>query len=730
MMFIIKIGYNLYLIIKYPACMCRKAKLQFYRILFVVISIPSLLGCTAIVPKKVIIDKTESKTDIELQRKLEEWAEQLYSNDPTIRSSAAVSLLGLNLLHAQEPLVKILKNGTEREDVQISVIKAFGFTRDDRATEILIDLLNSESAAIQTAAAEALEMLNTRNAIRKMSEALIDPHRPSKVRILLAEALGNTNDRDAVDPLIRALTTHDYELREVAMTSLSKITKQTGSNDSAWWKEWWHRNKTKTREQWLEDILSKQEENTRKLESKMGQLRLEVAQKTIKLLELRSDKTDSKLLIDALQSEYSEVRIFAAKELTKIKDPSVMSALSDAVTDKEEQVRIEVVQALGETDNKKAIYPLTQALHDESFTVREKVAKSLGKLGKREAEDTLILALRNNTHLSVLCTIIESLGQLGGVKSVEPLIAYLTHKEPKVRECTAVALGKIRDARAVEPLIIALGDEQERVRWYAADSLGKIGDPVCVDSLIKLLSDSSARVRESAIMALEQVGNQQAIDSLIKALQDVDRRVAEQAAESLISIKKMDFDVMDTVATTFFANKDYKRAEIILGRQIAEFSSQPEYKEEILQSKIKLAKILFSVKELEKALNMYEELIKKLPNDDTIKSYLIQCLKEIGQFDRALEWYSIWIKETPQNKQLCWQGRLDIANTLFEQGKYEQVKNLIHNLQTEDPNFGEGELKHHFQRLSELNTAKLVHTKTIGQKFQSGQTIHKENKKE
>src|SRR3989339_1869032 len=155
--------------------MQKRIKLIFYRILIVSVSLTSMLGCTAL-PGKVVIEKVEPKTDIELRRKLDEWTEQLHSDDPTIRSSAAVSLLGLNLLDAQEPLIKILKDLKENETVQVTVIKAFGFTRDDRATDILIDLLDSESIPLETAA-ETLGMLKTRASIRKMSETMLDHQR-------------------------------------------------------------------------------------------------------------------------------------------------------------------------------------------------------------------------------------------------------------------------------------------------------------------------------------------------------------------------------------------------------------------------------------------------------------------------------------------------------------------------------------------------------------------------
>lgn len=698
------------------------------RFLLVLISLSCMAGCSAI-SQKVAIEKVQLKTAIELRRKLDTWTEQLHSNDPTIRSSAAVSLLGLNLLNAQEPLIRILKDPKEREDVKISVIKAFGFTKDDRATDVLILLLESDSTAIQNAVVETLGELKTTNSVRMISEAMLETQRPVNTKMLLAKALGNTNDRNAIEPLIQVLAIDDEGLKETAKKALEKITKLSSSNDAVWWNKWWALNKTKTREQWLEDLVVKQEEHEKQLESKIELMKLEVAQKSIRLLETRPDTTDPKPLIEAIRSDYPEVKIFATKELVKLKDPSVVDVLIQAISDTSEEVRIEVIQALGEVGDERAVKPLINALNDESLDVREVAAKSLGKLRKPEAGDALISALSNNTDLSIVCACIEALGYLGDARAVDPLLGFLTNKESKIRECTAAALGKLRDSRAVDALIAALSDTEERVRWYAADSLGKIGNPLCTDSLIKLLSDTSARVRESAVTALGQIGNQQAIESLIKALQDVDKRVAEQAAESLVNIKKMSFDSMDMVATTFYTNKDYKRAELLFERQIAEYSKQPELQEKILQTKIKLAKTLFALRDWQKALGFYEEIVKQFPNDTTIKPELIQCLKETKQYDRALEWCSAWVKENPENKSWCWQSRLDIAKIMFEQERYENVMSLINGFKAEDPTFGGERFKTSFQELDEQCSENLVHPDKVSQKLGSQEMSNLQDKK-
>ncbi len=180
----------------------KRVELTILGILVTALSLLPHFGC-ATIKKTIDADTPETKpADTELRRKLAEWTSLLHSTDPTIRSSAAVSLLGINLLNAQEPLVKILMDRKEREDVKISVIKAFVFTKDDRATDVLIALLDSESVFLQSAAAEALGGLRTKKSMHTMSEAMLAPRQSLTTKILLAKALGNTNDRETVEPLI------------------------------------------------------------------------------------------------------------------------------------------------------------------------------------------------------------------------------------------------------------------------------------------------------------------------------------------------------------------------------------------------------------------------------------------------------------------------------------------------------------------------------------------------
>ncbi|HHT9152252.1 MAG TPA: HEAT repeat domain-containing protein [Candidatus Hypogeohydataceae bacterium YC40] len=664
---------------------------------------------------------------------IERWIRQLYSPDVTIRSSAAISLLYTDHPAALESLLNILKSApppasmqvvdkTQEKEVLISVIKTFGFKGDDRAVIPLMELLQRDEPEVREAACQSLGRLRTHRAIEQMAVKLQEPKYTVVAKVLLIKALGQTRDKEAVEPLLALLGAKEVagqpptkELREAALESLSLLAMQSFGTNIDKWQAWWNLNKGKSREQWLADTVDRLEEANKELRTENESLKKEVAQKTIALLSEAVEQKNIKPLLEAMKQGHTDVRLFAIKEITKLDDSSVIPDLVVLLADKEKDVRASAVQALGEIGDEKAIDPLLIALKDEDALVREKAARALGKFRTSSVVDALIDSLKHDSTF-VLIAACESLGQMGNNKAVDSLADLLSNEDARVRESSAVALGRLKDQRAVAPLVVALNDKEERVRWYAADSLGNLRDEQAVEPLAGLLSDKVARVREAAAGALGKIGSEKAFEPLLKVLTDQDKKVVEQASESLLGIKIESFDALGKLADVLYDNKDYTRASQVLERRLSQFSTSENHKERLWDSRLKLARIYYLQKDWQKAMTLYDGLSEYDKADMEIKVELAQCLKEMKQYDRLLELYGRWMKELPEQSREWWKGRVEVLNSLFEQGNYTRVAKIVDTFLVEDPGLGGPDFKAKFLELAERSIHKTNSTNTLGSK--------------
>ncbi|HHT9155177.1 MAG TPA: HEAT repeat domain-containing protein, partial [Candidatus Tripitaka sp. YC43] len=663
---------------------------------------------------------------------IERWLRQLYSPDLATRSSAAISLLSTNHPAALEPLLNILKgvpapNGvqagdkTQEREVLVTVMKAFGFKGDDRAVVPLMELLQKEEQEVRDTACQSLGRLRTPRAVGQMAAQLQEPRYPVSAKVLLVRALGQTRDKEAVEPLLALLGIEvqgfkgsrvqeagplpTKELREAALESLSLMAMQSFGKDVEKWQAWWNLNKVKSREQWLADMVERLEETSKELRSENESLRKEVAQKTITLLSDAVSQKNLKPLLEAVKQGHTEVRLFAIKEVSKLNDPSVFPHLIVLLADKEKEVRAAAVQALGEIGDEKAMDPLITVLNDEEASVRERAARVLGRFRQGPVVDALIDTLKHDDTALVIAAC-ESLGQIGNQKATEPLSKLLNREEAKLREASAVALGRIKDPRAVTPLITALKDKEERVRWYAADSLGNLRDVQAVEPLVGLLSDNVARVREAAAGALGKLGSEKAFEPLMKLLTDSDKKAAEQTSEALLELKIESFEALGQLADVLCNNKDSRRAIQVLERQLSQFSTSEHHKEKLWDSRLKLAEIYRLQKDWQKAMILYDGLSEHNKTDMEIKTGLVLCLMEMKQYDRLLELYARWIKELPECSKEWWKGRLEVLNALFEQGNYARVVKAIDAFLMEDPELGGPDFKSKYLELAERGARK------------------------
>jgi len=260
-------------------------------------------------------------------------------------------------------------------------------------------------------------------------------------------------------------------------------------------------------------------------------------------------------LISALQDEDKYVRREAAVALQKIGDPRAIEPLIQAIQDKDQIVQMYAASALdklgwkpgNETEKayyfiitkkweelralgEQAIGPLLQVFPDKLGSEEYHVILTLGEIGDVRAVEPLIKALKERSRSTNSTAIARALGEIGDARAVEPLIQALTDKTNYLlRSSVASALGKIGDVEAVDPLIKALNDDDFRVRMIAVVALGEIGDARAVDPIIQALEKEGKDFRMGAAWAFARIGDSRGIDQLDQLLKDDNYWVVEAA---------------------------------------------------------------------------------------------------------------------------------------------------------------------------------------------------------
>ena len=188
---------------------------------------------------------------------------------------------------------------------------------------------------------------------------------------------------------------------------------------------------------------------------------------------------------------------------------------------------------LGDMCSSRAAPDLLVALDDPAREVRMAAARSLGRLGAVEAIEPLVaaahagrvprdvsalalldlgppalprlVALSRNVEPAIRADAIELIGLLGEAGDEKSLLGHLTDPSAAVRAATATALGRLGAAEARDALVRALGDRVPEVRAAAAGALGRIGGRRAADALVPVARADAFEPARAAAQALARI---------------------------------------------------------------------------------------------------------------------------------------------------------------------------------------------------------------------------------
>jgi HEAT repeat protein len=183
-----------------------------------------------------------------------------------------------------------------------------------------------------------------------------------------------------------------------------------------------------------------------------------------------------------------------------------------------------------------------QKLKDEDLTVKENAIYSLGELGDMRAVDPLIIMLEDPSAI-VRKSAAVALGWLKDKRAVEPLLNYLKNAQADEFSSITYALSELKDMQAIEPLIqIMRESESQQIRKPCIRALGKLNDKRAIIPFLEILTNKEARdFHIFTSEALDRILDEEGIKTLIQAFDYSNEAVKWTALNKLRQLSEKSF---------------------------------------------------------------------------------------------------------------------------------------------------------------------------------------------
>ncbi len=247
----------------------------------------------------------------------------------------------------------------------------------------------------------------------------------------------------------------------------------------------------------------------------------EIVINTCQTLGKLKDNSLLELIMENFNHESDEVRTNAIKASSKIGDDRILTKIAELYkTDKSNKVRATIINTMGDFGKKTFMSTVREALGDMDARVRSNAIEAMEAMGGEEIVD-YIFPLIDDENNRVKANAAKTLWQFGGIRMIGVLEKMLLREKDKwQRASAAFSLGEIGALQVVKPLILAIKDEEDCVRANVVKALGKTKSREVVPEIINCLKDPSERVREEAVIGLGTIGGLKILDPIIEYLRD------------------------------------------------------------------------------------------------------------------------------------------------------------------------------------------------------------------
>lgn len=334
--------------------------------------------------------------------------------------------------------------------------------------------------------------------VDKLIEALQDSN--TNVAYFAASALAEVRHPRVIRPLIRALASGSWPVRNAASTSLS-----------------------------LQGDLAV-EKLVHACEDEHEDVSFWVA-KTLR----RIGRGGLPVMLRMLRKGTDEQRYLSAKALGILKDPESVEVLVEGLKDGHEWVRLYAAIALGEIQDPRAIQPLLQVLADPAFRVHPRIVEVFRSFGDRIIPRLLDLSDQGETHARA--NAFRVLGALGSEEAFERIEAVASDEasDPDLRLASVQALGNFSESERAISLLgsVAINEGTGTLRSRAILALGEIENDLAIPLMLKAMASSESRDDVTRVENILKGRGATIIPNLVETLGHRDVAVRKAGAEIL-----------------------------------------------------------------------------------------------------------------------------------------------------------------------------------------------------